>query len=80
MRGQESELCGPLNCDRRLSSGFINSVRKRRDCVFTLIISWDIFAIIGWMDGGFLSKQAIGGLNNIMCVYRGDVMVLIWPN
>lgn len=32
------------------------------------------------MDGFFQSKHAIGGLNNIMCVYRRNVMVLIWPN
>lgn len=53
---------------------------REKDRKFILTISWDIFAITGWMDGLFLNKHAIGGLNNIMSVYRTNAMVLIWPN
>lgn len=54
--------------------------RKGEKTESLLPISWDTFAITGWMDGFFLNKHAIGGLNNIMSVYRTNAMVLIWLN
>lgn len=32
------------------------------------------------MDSFFQSKHTNGGLNNIMCVYRTNVRVLIWSD